>query len=200
MNHIGISGLRIFLFVRYVILWIQHCLLPFLICFVKLRPYYEANLASRSSRTPARHSTSTNPTVTAQAHAASASQGSSWADNLLGFWSSGHNQTQCNSLESEVEAYLLDHRIGANSVTYWQVSDLVMILFYTDFMFRRTSCDIQRHLLLRWTYYPFKPLQSLASEYSHQPRKPWRYEGAGLDLISWRHCRCWSSHSETVDI
>jgi hypothetical protein len=45
--------------------------------------------------------------ITAQAHA-SASPGSSQADNLLGFWSSGHNQTQCNNLESEVEAYLLD--------------------------------------------------------------------------------------------
>jgi hypothetical protein len=146
--------------------------MPFLICFVKLYPYYETNLASRSSRTPARHK---NPTATTQAHA-STSQDSSWADSLLGFWSSGHNQTQCNSLESEVEAYLLDPRIGAtgNSVTFWQVSDSDLIKFrvHTDFMFRRTSCDIQQHSLLQWTYCPFKPLQSHASECSLQPRKP----------------------------
>jgi hypothetical protein len=96
--------------------------------FIKLRPYYEINMASRTSRTPARHG---NPTVTAQAHA-SGSQGSSWADNLLGFWSGGHNQTQCNSLESEVEAYLLDSRTGVNSITFWQVSDSDLMIIHTD--------------------------------------------------------------------
>ena len=181
--------------------WIHHCLVPFLIRFVKLYTYYESNLASRTSRTPARHN---NPTTTAQAHV-STSQDSSWADNLLGFWSSGHNQTQCNSLKSEVEAYLLDPWIVAagSSVKFWQVSDsdLINLKFHTvtDFMFRRTSCNIQQHLLLQWTYCPFRPLQSHASECSLQPRKPWHYEGAGLDLISWKPCRCWSFHSETVD-
>ena len=93
----------------------------FLICFVKLHPYYESNLASsRSSRTPACLS---NPTqaATAQTHA-STSQDSSWANNLLGFCNKGH-KTQCNSLESEVETYLSDFQIGVNSMTFWQVSD-----------------------------------------------------------------------------
>jgi hypothetical protein len=144
-------------------------------CFIKLGPYHEANLASRSSRTPARHS---NLTATAQAHTsapahATGSQGSSWADNLLGFWSGSRNQTQSNGLVSEVEAYLLDTRIvGVNSITFWQVSDSDLIIFQIDFMFRRTSCVIQQHSLPQWTYYPFKPRQSHVSVYSLQPRKP----------------------------
>jgi hypothetical protein len=170
VNHKGISWPRIFLFIRYV----NTCL--FLIYFItrnlKLRPYYETNLAStRSSRTPARHTS--NPIPTAEAHA-STNQGPSWADDLLGFWSSDQNKTQCNSLESEVEAYLSDSRIGIKSMTFWQVSDSDLIIFYANLqvMFRRTSCDIQQYSLLRWTYYPFKLPQSHVSEYSLPPRKP----------------------------
>lgn len=53
-----------------------------------------------------------------------------WADELLGFHTAAQPLLPQQSVEAEVEAYLLDSQVGTSSVSFWQVSPSVTRFYH----------------------------------------------------------------------
>ena len=92
-----------------------------------------------------------------------------WENDVLGLnFAADHLQSQ--TLEAEVESYLLDSRTGTNSLMFWQVWELTFYDLFDSILTlpnRRTSIGIPLYSHLLWISCPFKGWQYLVNVCSH---------------------------------
>lgn len=65
------------------------------------------------------------PSASAQHPARDVFSDNTWADDVLGLNFADDDHVQSQSLEAEVEAYLLDSQRGTSSLVYWQVRGIL---------------------------------------------------------------------------
>ena len=97
------------------------------------------------------------------------------------------------SLESEVDAYLLDMQVQSNLLGYWQVSGQYFRVGCVSTngpnVSRRIESAFQQFFHLQWIFFLFKALPYPVRGFSHQVKRQWPCDRIGFHMISWRHCK-----------
>lgn len=109
---------------------------------LKLTPYYQAHTQRSSPSHPQAETQASQSTPAPQQRDRSRLPFTASADDVLGFSQLARLE---RTLEQEIELYLLDTRMGMNSVQFWQASLAFMLsLRCLLIVFRKTNCISQR--------------------------------------------------------